>query len=165
MFQNVCPSLSSDYEWSRWTDIHNTYIHNIHIHINVHKQYNKQHTYIDVYSTKKCFKMRVRVFRPLQYITVHHIVLQYITLHIFIYASIRMSNKIITIFIFIHCHSLSASFIIGRKTRTHILEHLVSCQVYLNLFVFKNPMLDDDWWWLMTMLTMKIVDWCLHGLH
>ena len=73
MLQNVRPSLSSDYEWSRWRDIHNTYIHNIHIHINVHKQYNKQHTYIDVYSTRKSFKMRVEF-------SVHYNTLQYITL-------------------------------------------------------------------------------------
>ena len=61
-----------------------------------------------------------------------------------------MSNIIIiTIIIVGHRHSSSQSFIIGRKTRTHILEHLVGCEVYLNLFVFKNPMMDDDWWWLM----------------
>ena len=59
----------------------------------MHKQYNKQHTYVDVYSTEKCFKMRVRVFRPLQYITVHHIVLQYMTLHIFICASILSQTR------------------------------------------------------------------------
>ena len=75
MFQNMRPSLSSDYESSdERTYIIHTYIYNIHIHI-MHKQYDKQHTYVDVYSTEKCFKMRVRVFRPLhtlQYITLYY---------------------------------------------------------------------------------------------
>ena len=90
MFQNVCPSLSSDYEWSRWTDIHNTYTHNIHIHINVHKQYNKQHTYM-MYIVQKNVSKCVSEFSAITIhystshcITTHHIAHIYLSIDLYV---------------------------------------------------------------------------------
>ena len=69
-----------------------------------------------------CIYIYIYIYACMYYVCMYY-VCPFICMYIFIYALICMSNKIITIFIFIHCHSSSASFIIGRKVRTHILEH------------------------------------------
>ena len=69
-----------------------------------------------------CMYIYIYIYACMYYVCMYY-VCPFICMYIFIYALICMSNKIITIFIFILCLSSSASFIIFHNVCVYVCMH------------------------------------------